>query len=65
MGAFDHVQPDFGSSLNVSVPSASEYKPYSCYYETSKIEYEKSPYDYPANYSKILDSKLMDSKESK
>lgn len=23
MGAFDHVQPDFGNSLNISIPSIS------------------------------------------
>ena len=57
MGAFDHVQPDFGTSLNVSVPTVSDYNPYSQYMDASKEDY---PNPYNQN-EKILDN-LNDSK---
>jgi hypothetical protein len=34
MGAFTHVQPAFNFfNLNISSPSAQEYKPFSCFYQ--------------------------------
>ena len=61
MGAFEHVQPDFSSYLNISIPKTSEYKPFSCYYEEAKDNLS-NPYD-KEEYSNILEGNLNDSKD--